>query len=385
MNTLWDAPQKASNGSALNRPGNQGNRMNNNGSGNGSGNGSNKGATTNGNNRGANTNGNKGTGNSSNTSGIFGNSSVANSSFVAAPLETIKNAANNVAEVANTAVNKVSNNVTNSVNKVMNSDVVNSVTEPIQESIDGMNDSDSFLSMSVILTLGILIILFIVIVIFRDQIAMGFELLWHNIKKLFAPSSVTEEPKESEKPEKPKESKESNGSEKPIPAPIDPSAINRILPGKKEVFNVAQNKYTYSDAEPLCKAFGAELATYDQVKSAWNKGADWCNYGWIKGQAAVYPTQPSTYNKLQAGPEDQRMACGVVGINGGYFDNPEHRFGVNCYGSKPSENDADIRNIMANPKNMTPGALAYDKKVQDYKQQMGHLPVNPFKEGSWFS
>ena len=379
MNTLWDAPQKASNGSALNRPGaqgNQGNRLNNKSSGNGS----NKGANNViGNNKGSNNAiGNKGTGNSSNTSGIFGNSSVANSSFVAAPLESIKNAANNVAEVANTAVNNVSNNVTNSVNKIMNSDVMNSVTEPIQESINEMNDSDSLLSMTVILTLGILIILFTVIVIFRDQIAMGFELLWHNIKKLFAPSSVApEEPKESKGPEKPIPA--------PIPAPIDPSAINRILPGKKEVFNVAQNKYTYSDAEPLCKAFGAELATYDQVKSAWNKGADWCNYGWIKGQAAVYPTQSSTYDKLQAGPEDQRMACGVVGVNGGYFDNSELRFGVNCYGSKPSENDADIRNIMANPKNMTPGALAYDKKVQDYKHQMGHLPVNPFKEGSWSS
>lgn len=380
MNALWDTPQKASNGPS-NRPGNQGNRMNNKGSnasgnasGNSSGNSSgNKGPNASGNssgnssgNKGPNTSGNKGP-NSSGNSGIFGNS-VANSSFVAAPLESIKNAANNVANVANTAVNKVSNNVATSVNNVMNSDVVASVTEPIQESINGMNDSDSFLSMTVILTLGILIVLFIVIVIFRDQIAMGFELLWHNIKKLFAPSSV-----EPEKPE-----------DKPLP-PVDPSAINRILPGKKEVFNVAQDKYTYSDAEPLCKAFGAELATYDQVKSAWNKGADWCNYGWIKGQAAVYPTQSATYNKLQAGPEDQRMACGVVGVNGGYFDNPELRFGVNCYGSKPSENEADVRNIMANPKNMTPGALAYDKKVQDYKQQMGHLPVNPFKEGAWSS
>ena len=360
MNTLWDAPQKASNnGSALNRPGNQGNRANN-GSGNGSGRTNN--ASDNSTGRSNNASGNS----SRNTSGLFGNSSVANSSFVAAPLESIKNAANNVAEAANT----VSNNVAKSVNTVMNSDVVTSMTEPIQESINGMNDSDSFLSMTVILTLGILIVLFIVIVIFRDQIAMGFELLWHNIKKLFAPSSVAPEPKEPEKQ---------------VPAPVDPSAINRILPGKKEVFNVAQDKYTYSDAEPLCKAFGAELATYDQVKSAWNKGADWCNYGWIKGQAAVYPTQSSTYDKLQAGPEDQRMACGVVGVNGGYFDNPELRFGVNCYGTKPSENEADVRNIMANPKNMTPGALAYDKKVQDYKHQMGHLPVSPFKEGSWSS
>ena len=160
MNALWDTPQKASNGSASNRPGNQGNRMNN---------------------KGPNTSGNKGPNTSGNTSGIFGNSSVANSSFVAAPLESIKNAANNVATVANTAVNKVSTNVSNSVNKVMNSDAVTAVTEPIEDSIKGMNDSDSFLSMTVILTLGILIVLFIVIVIFRDQIAMGLELMWHNI------------------------------------------------------------------------------------------------------------------------------------------------------------------------------------------------------------
>ena len=34
-------------------------------------------------------------------------------------------------------------------------------------------------------------------------------------------------------------------------------------------------------------AFDAELASYDQVKDAWQKGADWCNYGWVKGQAAA--------------------------------------------------------------------------------------------------
>ena len=72
-----------------------------------------------------------------------------------------------------------------------------------------------------------------------------------------------------------------------------------------QVFNVARNLYTFEEAEPLCKAFGAELATYDQVKSAYEKGADWCNYGWVKGQLAVYPTQQSTYDKLQQGPPGQ--------------------------------------------------------------------------------
>ena len=363
MNTLWDTPQKASNGSTLNRPatqgnqGNQGNRLNNKGSNNGS-------------NKGSNNSGNKGSnssGNSSGNSGIFGNSSVANSSFVAAPLESIKNAANNVAEVANTAVNTVSNNVANSVNKAMNSDVVTSVTEPIQESINGMNDSDSLLSMTVILTLGILVILFIVIVIFRDQIAMGFELMWYNIKKLFAPSSVAPEPKEPEKQ---------------VPAPVDPSAINRILPGKKEVFNVAQNKYAYSDAEPLCKAFGAELATYDQVKSAWNKGADWCNYGWVKGQAAVYPTQKNTWERIQAGPEEQRDSCGVPGLNGGYFDNPELRFGVNCYGTKPSQSQHDEAKMNQGAP-LSPGALELQKKINKFRTEAASVGVMPFNTDKW--
>ena len=27
--------------------------------------------------------------------------------------------------------------------------------------------------------------------------------------------------------------------------------------------------------------------------------------------------------------------CGRPGVNGGYFDNPNIKFGVNCYGQKP--------------------------------------------------
>ena len=84
--------------------------------------------------------------------------------------------------------------------------------------------------------------------------------------------------------------------------------------GGNQVFNVSSNKYTYYDAEPLCKALGAELATYDQVKDAWSKGADWCNYGWIKGQMAVYPTSDDSFNKLQKGPAEQHLACGRPGV-----------------------------------------------------------------------
>jgi hypothetical protein len=145
---------------------------------------------------------------------------------------------------------------------------------------------------------------------------------------------------------------------------------------------VSSNKFTFYDAEPLCKALGAELATYDQVKEAWNKGADWCNYGWVKGQMAVYPTSDETYAKLQAGPEEQRMACGRPGINGGYFDNPELRFGVTCVGQKPVQSKHDEREV-AKGAPLSPEALAFDKKVNQYKTQSDTIGILPFNTNKW--
>jgi hypothetical protein len=152
--------------------------------------------------------------------------------------------------------------------------------------------------------------------------------------------------------------------------------------GANQVFNVSSNKYTYYDAEPLCKALGAELATYDQVKDAWSKGADWCNYGWIKGQMAVYPTSDDSFNKLQKGPAEQHLACGRPGVNGGYFDNPELRYGVTCYGSKPSKENHDIMNgVTATP--TSPDALEFDKKVAEYKMDADTIGIMPFNTNKW--
>lgn len=293
--------------------------------------------------------------------------------------EAINNTAKNVTEAASNAVtnavntvNTVATNAANSIKNSLNSDAFAGITEPIKESMNSSLESDTspFFTIPVMIALGVLIITLILLAVFREQIAFGMSVAWEKTKKAFGGGSSTPPP-----PAVP--------DVLPNAPSIDRAAIGKMLPGKKEVFNIAVDKYTYTDAEPLCKAFGAELATYDQVKEAWNNGADWCNYGWVKGQSAVYPTQKGTYDKLQAGPEDQRMACGVPGVNGGYFDNPELRFGVNCYGSKPSESERDKRREAV--KNFTPDALAYDKKVQNYKAQMDEIPVNPFKSGAWSS
>jgi hypothetical protein len=286
------------------------------------------------------------------------NTALDTGSFIQAPINTIKNATTNIA-----------NSIKNTVSNIMPSDI----SEQINDSVNATLEStpEPLVTIPVIIALGILIILFIIVIIFREQVALGLQLAWEKIKDVLGISKPDIITPVATPPQ--------------LDGPVqNQNIVEKILPGRKEVFNIAQNKYSYSDSEPLCKAFGAELASYDQVKEAWNKGADWCNYGWVKGQAAVFPTQESTFNKLQSGPEDQRMSCGVPGINGGYFDNPELKFGVNCYGVKPSENEADNRAIM-NKDNLTPGAIAFDKKVFDYKKHKSEIPVNPFSSENWSS
>ena len=131
-----------------------------------------------------------------------------------------------------------------------------------------------------------------------------------------------------------------------------------------EVFNIGNNMYTYDDAQTVCQAFGARLATYDDIENAYNNGAEWCNYGWSDGQAAYFPTQKSTWANLQKS-SSMKNSCGRPGINGGFIDNPDARFGVNCYGKKPQPKPSDL-NDLGNGTNIpkTPEDSILDKKIE---------------------
>lgn len=153
---------------------------------------------------------------------------------------------------------------------------------------------------------------------------------------------------------------------------------------KKEVFNVSRNLYTYEEAAPLCKAMGAELASYEQVAEAQKRGADWCNYGWTKGQMAVYPTSEKTWNKLQTGNAQFRNSCGKPGMNGGFFDNPELRFGVNCFGRKPVKKDSD--ELLVDSELIVPPTaeqIEFDKKVEKFRDNIGNVNILPFNRDEW--
>jgi len=157
---------------------------------------------------------------------------------------------------------------------------------------------------------------------------------------------------------------------------------------QEEVFHVGGNKYNYKQANAVCKAYNSELASYSQVESAYNKGGEWCSYGWSKDQMALFPTQKVTWDKLQktgkCGPNSHNNDCGRPGVNGGFIDNPMVRFGVNCYGIKPEESDEDKqRNDDMQPYPKTKEEIELDKMAAKYKKKIKGMDLRSFNKLQW--
>lgn len=165
-----------------------------------------------------------------------------------------------------------------------------------------------------------------------------------------------------------------------------PSPIQTTVPEirfRKQVFNIPGNHYNYDNAKALCKAYGANLATYEQVEDSYNNSGEWCNYGWSEGQMALFPTQQKTFNELQkiTGHEHD---CGRPGVNGGYIANPKIQFGVNCYGNKPRITEEEDELMQIIPKYpQTAEDLAFDKRVDYWKNKIDEILVSPFNHYMW--
>lgn len=151
----------------------------------------------------------------------------------------------------------------------------------------------------------------------------------------------------------------------------------------KQVFHIPGNKYTYQDAEALCDAYDARLASYDEIDTAHDRGAEWCSYGWSQDQLALYPTQKSTYDVLQD-IDGHQHDCGRPGINGGYIANPNVRFGVNCYGYKPKitpKEQSALNSYSVYP--LTHEDIVLDKKAAKYRKKLANIKVSPFNGTTW--
>ena len=132
---------------------------------------------------------------------------------------------------------------------------------------------------------------------------------------------------------------------------------------KPETYHV-NGSYDYSKAKAVCKAYNGQLATLDQIKNAFQKGAEWCDYGWSEDTMVLYPTQEKSWKEYQN--TDDPHQCGIPGINGGYNKHINQRLGVNCYGVKP------------------PGTMPIYPSPVTITKTTPNLPVAPFNYTKWF-
>lgn len=166
------------------------------------------------------------------------------------------------------------------------------------------------------------------------------------------------------------------------------AATSATVTANNEVFNIKNNMYTYDDAQTVCASYGARLASYKEVESSYTKGSEWCNYGWSEGQMALFPTQQATWEGLQK-TKDKKNACGRPGINGGYIDDPNIRFGINCFGKKPKPTSKDLAALSANADSLTnvPKSqedIILEKKIQFWKDNSEKLiQVNSYNNKKW--
>lgn len=168
--------------------------------------------------------------------------------------------------------------------------------------------------------------------------------------------------------------KETPESIKKIPGLIEPSPII-----KEQVFNISDNKYTYEDAQSICKVYNSRLATYSEMEDAYKNGAEWCNYGWSENQQALFPTQKSTWNELQKNSKSKNN-CGRPGINGGYISNANIKYGVNCFGIKPAITDKDIKYSKIQSQDKIEDII---EETNVWKNKHSELIVSSYNNDKW--
>lgn len=146
------------------------------------------------------------------------------------------------------------------------------------------------------------------------------------------------------------------------------------LEGPEQVFHISNQNYSYEDARCKCGSYDAKLATYPQIVEAYNKGAEWCSYGWSEGQTAYYPTQKCNWEKKS---KKDREKCGKPGINGGFFSDKKLRFGVNCFGKKPEGKIIKIKDDKCGSEDGG-GVCNYNSK-----HRLETDEIAPFNDDTW--
>ena len=96
---------------------------------------------------------------------------------------------------------------------------------------------------------------------------------------------------------------------------------------------------------------------------------------------ALFPTQKDTWSVLQKNKQHAND-CGRPGVNGGYMVNPYVKFGVNCFGKKPTASKNDMLRMNAKKMSLNPEPTSPDATTTATKK-WDDVTVNAFNQNKW--
>jgi hypothetical protein len=227
-------------------------------------------------------------------------------------------------------------------------------------------------------------ILFVILILLFIKYAFNIDVLKAFKKKQDSPKASSEKAKKANKAKNSEEDEEDEDEDASNPNSIK-TTIKNFSPKLpyKEVYHIPGNNYSYEEAKSVCKAYDGELANIKQMEDVYKKGGEWCSYGWSDNQLALFPTQHEHWNKLQT-IKGHEHDCGRPGINGGYIDNPNVRFGVNCYGFKPKMKPVENKLMeSASEYPITDQQVEFNKQVDHWKKNLNTIIVAPFNAKKW--
>lgn len=276
-------------------------------------------------------------------------------------------------------------NQLNSLNQIgsrIATPVMNSVINTTQSAANQLMDYQKPNKPSI---LGIILnllyfILFVILILLFIKYAFNIDVLQAFKKKQESPNASSDKSEKANKANKAEEDEEDASNPNSIKTTI--KNFSPKLPFK-EVYHIPGNNYSYEEAKSVCKAYDGELANIKQMEDVYKKGGEWCSYGWSDNQLALFPTQHDHWNKLQT-IKGHEHDCGRPGINGGYIDNPNVRFGVNCYGFKPKMKPVESKLMeSASEYPITDQQVEFNKQVDHWKKNLNNIIVAPFNAKKW--
>lgn len=148
-----------------------------------------------------------------------------------------------------------------------------------------------------------------------------------------------------------------------------------------EVYFVGEDenseKYLKTDSVNVCEGLDSKLATYTQLLDASINGAKWEQYGWIKDD------REGTNHVIDAYIPDNTKEKNIIGPHAVIPDDPEPKFGVNCFGVKPDMDNEYKEQLHSKNNKEKEEEQRRLKEQQLFLNRVEHSDISPFQENKW--